>query len=824
MLTLVSQAGIRPERLVGSNTSVFVGSLSSDYKAISGEDSGLTMPMYYPTGIGGSMLANRLSYFYDLRGPSIMIDTACSSSLGGMYLACQSLISGSSDQAIVGGSNVILDPRCWSSMSAMRFLSPDGRCFSFDHRANGYARGEGTACVMLKPLDAAIRDGNTIRAVIRHIGTNQDGKTMGITLPSKDAQESLIRRLYAEAGLKTSETSYLETHGTGTQAGDPLEAGAIASVFAKDRAHDDPLIIGSVKTNVGHTEGLSGLAALVKTVLMLEHRTIVPNCNFEKPNANIPLQDWKLRVPTTAEPWVVSGPRRASLNNFGFGGSNFHAILEDAEGYLAARGLSGKYRKVYRASRVIGVNGTNGVNGSNGTNGTNATNGTNKTNGAANGIHESNKTPKLFVLSAFHESMAKEQAARLKSYLKERLVEHAEGQLLEDLSYSLAERRTHHTWRKAIMASSLEELHDYLQPDSSKFSKAKKTVRLGFVFTGQGAQWYAMGRELMSQYTVFLESLQRSQRFLHKMGAPWSLIDELTRDETSSQLGLASLAQPACTAIQVALVDLLETWDVRPSAVVGHSSGEIAGAYACGAISHEGAMLISYHRGVLAASIKPKHPELDGAMIAASLTPQAAEERIAILTRGKLTVACINSPQSVTIAGDSQAVDELQAALEKDGVFNRKLRVEVAYHSHHMQVVAEEYLAALSNLEVNTTVADKCSFYSSVRGKRLDGSQLGSQYWVDNMVSTVQFASALKALCLDTHGRRRRGGSSGAPNVGSLVEIGPHAALAGPIKEVMKLDATLGNSGITYTSALYRKKDAVVTAMELATSLFESGY
>lgn len=814
------------------------------------------------------MLANRLSYFYDLRGPSIMLDTACSSSLGGLYLACQSLLSGNSDHAIVGGSNVILDPRCWSSMSAMRFLSPDGRCFSFDHRANGYARGEGTACVMLKPLDAAIRDGNTVRAVIRHIGTNQDGKTMGITLPSKDAQEDLIRRLYAEAGLKTSETSYLETHGTGTQAGDPLEAGAIASVFALDR--DEPLVIGSVKTNIGHTEGLSGLAALIKTVLMLEHRMIVPNCNFEKPNASIPLRDWKLKVPTATEPWVVSGPRRASLNNFGFGGSNFHAILEDAEGYLAARGLPGKYRKVYRVPVTNGLNGTNGTNGTNKINGTNGVNGiggtnvTNKVNGSTgssqvngtngadeiNGINGLNQvngtnrvnvsngtngtatndghavghTPRLFTLSAFHEASGAHQVARLKSYLGERLADHARDHFLGDLSYTLAERRTHHIWRKAVIASSFEELHGALQPDSVKFSRSKKSPRLGFVFTGQGAQWHAMGRELMSQYPVYLESLQKSQRLLYALGASWSLINELSRDESSCQLGLALLAQPACTAIQVALVDLLETWGVRPSAVVGHSSGEIAGAYCCGAITHEGAMLISYHRGVLAASIKPNYPHLNGAMIAAGLTPQEAEERIALLTRGKATVACVNSPQSVTVAGDAQAVDELQAALQLDGVFNRKLRVDVAYHSHHMQVVAEEYLAALSGLEVNPAAANKCSFYSSVRGKRLDGSELGSRYWVDNMVSTVQFASALKALCTDARGKRQHRSSTTALNVGTLVEIGPHAALAGPVKEIMKLDETLSSAGIAYNSALYRKREATTTAMELACSLFESGY
>lgn len=269
---------------------------------------------------------------------------------------------------------------------------------------------------------------------------------------------------------------------------------------------------------------------------MLEHRTIVPNCNFEKPNANIPLQDWKLKVPTVAEPWSVSGPRRASLNNFGFGGSNFHAILEDAEGYMAPRGLSGKHRKVHRAPRANGLHGTNGINATNGINGTNGIHGTNgNINGtnSTNGINRVRKMPKLFVLSAFHEAMGKQQVARLKSYLEHRLVEeHAGNQAVEDLSYTLADCRTHHPWRKAIIASTLEELHDALQPDSVKFSRSKEAVRLGFMFTGQGAHWHAMGRELMSQYPVFLESLQRSQTFLHAMGAPWSLIDELSRDKT----------------------------------------------------------------------------------------------------------------------------------------------------------------------------------------------------------------------------------------------------------------------------------------------------
>ena len=679
--------------------------------------------------------------------------------------------------------------------SLIRFLSPDGRCYTYDHRANGYSRGEGAACIILKPLAEALRNGDTIRGVIRNTGTNQDGKTNGITLPSSAAQESLVRRLYKEAGLDPAQTGYVEAHGTGTPAGDPLEAAALSKVFGSGRPSDQPLVVGSIKTNIGHLEGASGLAGLIKTVLMLENNLILPNVNFEKANPSIPLHEWKLKVPTTVQPWPASRVRRASICNYGYGGSNSHVVIDDACGYLASRGLKGSHRTVSSIATSVSL-----------------------ANDTLNFSSKGNRM-RIFILSAFDGASGKIQAKRLASYLHERRGVNSQ-KLLGDLAFTLAQRRSILPNKAAVAASSLVELIDAFGGDIIQYSKATKTPSLGFVFTGQGAQWHAMGRELVGEYPVFRKSLVMASKYLKMFGASWSLLDELSRTAETSQIDLGYLSQPLCTAIQIALVDLLVSWGVTPTSVTGHSSGEIAAAYAAGALSQEAALAIAYYRGLAAPAIKEKYPQRKGSMMAVGLSKEETQGLISSLTSGKVVVACINSPSSVTVSGDDSAVNELLETLQAQKIFARKLSVEVAYHSHHMDCVGDDYHDALQR--IRTQDSKRAEFYSSVTGQRMDFCDLGPSYWVTNMLSPVEFSDSLRSLCLGVSDEQRERGLKSAVDI--LIELGPHSALAGPIKQILQADPTLRTSSVRYFSALTRNKNAVETSLQLASQLFKSGY
>ncbi|TVY83944.1 Reducing polyketide synthase [Lachnellula suecica] len=812
----------------GSDTSCFVGSFCRDFTDIQLRDTE-TMPVWQATGGGPSLafLSNRLSYYFDLKGPSVTVDTACSASLVALHLACQTIRSGESKTAIVGGSNVILSHEIMITMSMMG-------CYSFDQRANGYGRGEGAACVVLKSLDDAIRDGDTIRGVIRNTGINQDGKTAGITLPSKDAQQALISSVYKGVGLDPVHTNYVEAHGTGTPAGkqhlhymqqnsngimytnvelgDPLEAAAITEVFGPGRSFDNPLRIGSIKSNMGHLEGCSGLAGLIKTVLMLENDLILPNCDFVKGNERIPFYDWKLKVPTTLEPWNTTGLRRASINSFGYGGTNAHLIIDDARSFLASRGLKGSYR---RTPSLLSEEVKRGING----------------HGIQTGLLLGDETAKsrIYTFSSFDEHSGKRYGKLLGAYLKAHPTA-TTSEFLDSLSFTLNERRTRFPWRAAITAVSADGLIGSLEAENIVISKSSNSPTLAFVFTGQGAQWYGMGRELI-QYSIFEESLEKAELHLKKLGASWSLRvlktltgeEELSRDEKTSRVSLAFLSQPLCTAIQIALVDLLATWDIKPSAVTGHSSGEIAAAYAAGALTLEDAIAVAYHRGNVTSKIVG-NPAFKGAMLAVGMSKVDAEPFMSNLKSGKVSVACENSPSSITVSGDAPAIDELFTALEQKKIFARKLAVEVAYHSHHMTFIADDYLSAMAGLE--TRVPNGVGFFSSVTGEKVEPTELNASYWVSNMVSQVRFSDSLRNLCLGSSGikqtQRRRKRAGGAA-VDILIELGPHSALAGPIKQILQSHEKLSGGSISYITAISRDTSAVTTTSELACQLFRKG-
>lgn len=699
----------------------------------------------------------------------------------------------------------------YSFTNVGRFLSPDGRCYTFDERGNGYARGEGVGAVFLKPLADALKDGDTIRAVIRGSGSNQDGKTSGITLPNPVAQEALIRDVYVSAGLNPLETSFVEAHGTGTSAGDPLETRALTKLFCgPNRPAEEPLMIGSIKSNVGHMEGASGIGAVVKAVLMLEQEVILPNRNFDKPNPRIPLDEWKLKVATEVEPWKAPGPVRVSINSFGYGGSNAHVILESPRTYLSSHALAGSFRMsgllrrylANPASDIVVHGSTNGH-----------TNG-NLTNGIS--IH-SDRRPRLFIISAFDEPGGQRQVKTLASHIRER-AEWDSGNFLDDLAFTLNERRTDLIWKAAITAASTDKLVDALSKPI-KFSRSFKNPVLGFVFTGQGAQWCGMGKELLATYPVFKSAIKRIGKYLHSIGAPFDVEDEITKDPKLSQINAALYSQPMCSAIQIALIELLASWGIKPTSVTGHSSGEIASAYAMGALSLEDAMAVAYYRGVCSTKMQEKN-EINGAMMATSMSEEDATPLLANLRAGRAVVACVNSPSNVTISGDVSAIDELKKALESKGIFARKLAVEVAYHSHHMKLVAEDYSASISGIK--TRQGNGIKFYSSVFGREAAADELGPSYWVANLLGQVKFAESLRQLCLTTGGVKKRRQAKGDVNV--LIEIGPHSALAGPIKQILQADPKLKDTDIAYSSALVRKADAIKTTLDLAGKLVTAGH
>ncbi|KAJ4863699.1 acyl transferase domain-containing protein [Trichoderma breve] len=758
-------AGIPLDRLEGSNTGVFCAVSYADYDQILGRDPE-TSPMYRFTGTGPSLTSARVSYAFDLHGPSKSVDTACSSALVAVHDAIQALRAGDADQILVGGSNLILDPDKMSIISSMQFLSPDGRCYSFDSRASGYARGEGVVAILLKPLSAALRDGDTIRSVIRGSAVVSDGKTPGITMPSPVSQYATIQRAYKTAGLDPRETVYVEAHGTGTNAGDNCEATAFNNAFCSDRS--DKLIIGSVKSNLGHTECVSGLAGLVKVLLMLEKGGIVPTPTFEHANSRLELDSRGLEVASKFQEWPEGQLRRASINGSGYGGTNTHVILEAWT----------EPAKTAEPTPIVETRVTRG----------------------AIAPESPNKGSKVFVWSHQRE----DGFAKLLS--------------LDDLAFTLSSRRSRFSQRAAFVASNIDQLLEGLREielGSIRPVKALTDARTCFIFTGQGAQWARMGLELLS-YPVFAESMRKAERELIRMGATWRLVDELRKTKENSRINDAELAQPCCTAIQVALVDLLASWGVHPDLVCGHSSGEIAAAYAAGSLTASDALKVAYHRGKSVYYLKLKKGMRQGGMLAAGLSETDAQKYLSKYSEQTVNVACINSPTSVTLSGDAAAIDEIASKLEEDGVFNRRLAVPVAYHSSHMAAIGEFYLAALEKLQPRQ-FKPSVRMVSSVTCNEVDGSEMDGAYWVSNLLRPVRFSPALsKVLSLSV-----KGSSSSALPPTVMVELGPHSALQGPATQIAK--TITGLPSVNYFSCLKRNQDAVQSALSLASGLFTHG-
>ncbi|PWY94533.1 putative polyketide synthase [Aspergillus sclerotioniger CBS 115572] len=805
----LENAGLPLSQVMGSQTSVFAGVFTHDYQEgiIRDED---RLPRFNVVGTWSPMSSNRISHFFDFRGASMTLETGCSTTLVALHQAVHTLRNREADMSVVTGANVMLNPDTFKAIGSLGMLSPDGRSFAFDSRANGYGRGEGVATIIIKRLSDALAANDPIRAVIRETALNQDGKTDTITTPSGTAQVDLMRECYRRAGLDPRGTQYFEAHGTGTPAGDPIEAGAMAAIFGGGEGRDNEehyLRIGSVKTNVGHTEAASGLAAMIKGVLCLEKGLIPPTVNYETPNPKLKLDEWRLKVVRTMEQWpdsLVDGPRRMSINNFGYGGANAHVILESADPWTLTSDLD-----------------LNPVNG-------------NHTTDIADDA-------KVLILSARDERGCQQMVSDLKAYLEKHrsLGPQTSEQLLRNLSYTLGERRTLFQWVAAHQVrlekdGSLDAAIQALEsPRFKPGRRAAESPRIGMIFTGQGAQWYAMGRELLTSYPVFRQSIEEAEAYLKDLGADWSLLEELQRDKATTQVHATKISIPVCVALQIALVRLLESWGITPSAVASHSSGEIAAAFAVGALTHRQAMATAYYRAVLVADETQRPPgAAKGAMAAVGLGVDAVQPYLARLTKenGKAVVACVNSPQSVTISGDSDAVQVIEDLCKQDGVFARRLKVQQAYHSHHMDPFADAYRerlraemarGVLQNGKQQAQAAKKelkAVFASAVTGGRVtDIKDIASpDHWVGSLVQPVEFVDAVTEMVLgdpdDPTGR----------SVDVLLEVGPHTALGGPIREILSLPEFEGIE-LPYWGCLIRDEHAGDSMRSAAINLFREG-
>ncbi|RYP84204.1 hypothetical protein DL770_005246 [Monosporascus sp. CRB-9-2] len=695
----------------GQYIGCYVGTFGDDWVQYRSKES-QNPGNYSLTGSGDYTIANRVSYEYDLRGPSMVIKTACSASLVALHNACRDLEAGDATAAIVAGTNLIMGPATSAAMTSEGVLSPEGSCKTFDASADGFARADGITSLYIKRLDLALRDGNPVRAIIRGSATNSDGRSPGLLVPRAEAQEMLIRQVYADAGLDPSDTSFVECHGTGTPTGDPIETTAIGNVFGTHGVY-----IGSVKPNLGHGEGSAGITSVIKAVLALQHRTIPPNIKFKNPNPRIPFDEKKLTV-------IIDSfsPERDAI------------VAQDAP------------------------------------------------------------QPELIVFSANTQPSLERQIELYQKYA----LQHPDE--IQKIAFTRALRRE----RLPHKAFAIVQPGGVIETSTVVKSVAKSSNRnIIMIFSGQGAQWAGMGAQLLTNKR-FLEDITTMDKILHSLKNPptWTIMSELQKLGEASEINKAELAQPLCTALQIALFHQFERLGITPSAVVGHSSGEIAAAYAAGYITLEFAIAAAYYRGFVV-----KDGSAAGAMAAIGLGANHLRD---ILREG-VTVACENSPESTTLSGDRRGVEEAVSSIQErqPGVFARTLKVEVAYHSPYMAAAGEKYLHVLQQEHLPCAVPRgraRALFISGVTGKAIDNTNaFGPDYWVSNLISPVRFSPAVTHLL----------GLSGDGDL--FLEIGPHSTLAGPLRQI----CAASNRACNYITSQTRNSDSVVSLLSAIGKLYQ---
>lgn len=749
----LEDAGIPFDTLAGSNTGVFIGAFTLDHKLTQmGKMNRQFIGTHTAIGSTMTILSNRISYVLDLRGPSMSLDTACSSSLVAVHLACQAIWRGECDLALAGGVNVMMRPEYPMAMCKGGFLAPDGRSKSFDSRANGYGRGEGAGVVVLKRFSEALRDGDSIYALIRGTGVNQDGRTSGITVPNPDSQARLIQRVCTQYAIDPQDIRYVEAHGTGTPVGDPLEAKALGAALGK-RVDGDPCLVGSVKATIGHLEAAAGVAAIIKTALCLSHRQVPPQANLETPNPEIPFEKLGLKLPRQVEE-LAPGVEQvcAGVNSFGYGGTNAHVVLQNAPHAVADIPHAESLDKVY-----------------------------------------------CLPLSARSEPAL----GQLANAWLERFGETSNVRL-SDMVYSASCRRGHHAHRLAAIGASWEELRGQLQAFVGQgvgewSASGKRSDEAGqrpvFVYTGMGPQWWAMGQELYQHEAVYRTTVEECDA-IFKTIAGWSILEEMLKGEEHSRMADTTIAQPANFLIQAGITALWRSHGVEPGAIIGHSVGEVTAAYAAGVLTLEEALLVSHHRSRI-----QKKAAGTGKMLAVSMSQEQCTSLMKDL-KGEVSIAAINSPTAVTLAGDALALQTFHEQLVQRGEASQFLQVEVPYHSPFMEPLKPEMRSVLASLKPKVPTT---TLYSTVTGDIVSGVRYDAEYWCDNIREPVFFGKGIASLLRDGHR--------------VFLEVGPHPVLSTSIKECCR-DRNIESQSI---ASLRRKKPERRTFQLALAQLYVAG-
>jgi acyl transferase domain-containing protein/acyl carrier protein/SAM-dependent methyltransferase len=699
----LENAGLVPSEHTGTNTGVFVGITGSDYYAlVTGGDVG-RIDAYLGTGNTHSSASGRLSYFFGFKGPSISLDTACSSALVAVHAACQSIRTGECEMALAGGVNYLLRPEMYINFSKAHMLAPDGRCKAFDARADGYVRSEGCGIVVLKRLSDAVAAGDHVLAVIRGSAVNQDGRSGGLTVPNGPSQASVIRRALNAAGVAPEQVSYVEAHGTGTSLGDPIEVQALRDVFG-ERDGDNPLWVGSVKSNVGHLESAAGAASLIKTILCLRGNELVPSLHYETPNPHIDWNSLPIKVTARRMSWDAAGRRVAGVSSFSFSGTNAHLIVEEAPRPRAAVSND--------SPRPVASRGHYGL-----------------------------------ALSAHDETALRELAGRYRARLSELADER-----LGDVCATAAIFRERFDQRLFLVGDSIEGMRASLESfaagqecpapcASGRVVARQSKAGVGFLFTGQGSQYPDMGRQLYEDETVFRETIERLAASLEGT-TKVPLLKVLFPDAGSSSeeinlLNDTAYTQPALFVLEYALAELWRSWGVEPDVVVGHSVGEYVAAAVAGVFSPEDGLRLIAERGRLLSEL-PR----DGAMFAVF----AREQQVAAALdshRDRVSIAAVNGASHVVLSGEGRAVAAIVASLKAEGVTARELNVSHAFHSPLTDPVLERFRPIAESISYRRP---KIGFVSCVSGDLVQDEVTSPEYWVRHVRMPVRFDLALKTL------------------------------------------------------------------------------
>ncbi|PSR19688.1 beta-ketoacyl synthase [filamentous cyanobacterium CCP3] len=684
-------AGLAPDRLKGSATGVFVGICTSDYSQVLLKQGVAAIDAYWGTGNTHSVAAGRLSYSLGLQGPCIAVDTACSSSLVTVHLAVQSLRAGECRTALAGGVNRIITPEVTINFSKANMLAPDGRCKTFDASANGYVRGEGCGMVVLKRLTDALADGDPIQAVIRGSAINQDGRSSGLTVPNGPSQQGLIREALASGGVEPAQVSYIEAHGTGTALGDPIELGALTGVFGSKRSPDQPLWVGSVKTNIGHLEGAAGIAGLIKTVLALQHQEIPPHLHFQQPTPHLDWERSPIQVPTASQPWPAGDtPRVAGVSSFAFSGTNAHVVLAEAPRQMVEARLE--------------------------------------------------RPRHLLTLSAKSGAALDQMVTEYHQYLE------AHPKIaIGDLCSTTNQGRSHFEHRlgvvtdsRATLLTQLQELSQGQMPTGAVREMTDGSLNLAFLFTGQGSQYVGMGRQLYETQPVFRAALDRCNQLLEPY-LEQSLLSVLYPAEgETSPLDQTTYTQPALFSLEYALAQLWQSWGIHPEVVMGHSVGEYVAACVAGVFSLEDGLKLIAARGRLMQALPST-----GSMVV--VMASEAEVRSLIGTAHQdCAIAAINGPQNTVVSGPQAALEPFCQILAQKGIKTTPLTVSHAFHSPLMEPMVADFRAIAATVAYQ---APQLDIVSNLTGQLVNGSDIAApDYWCRHILQPVRFADSLKTL------------------------------------------------------------------------------